>query len=109
MAITRSNSESILTVDTSELVVGTTYDLVIESYDENSSVKSALKTDTIQITIEAAAAATVPQSYAAPTTSIGGDLIDPTVIIDWEAPSDDDGLIITGYKLEIKISAGTFE
>ena len=49
--ISRTSSESILTVDTSELVAGATYDLVIESYDENSSVKSALKTDTIQLIV----------------------------------------------------------
>ena len=48
--ITRDNYESVLTLDTTELAIGT-HDLIIESYDENSSVKSALKTDTILILV----------------------------------------------------------
>ena len=36
-------------------------------------------------------------------------MVDPTVIIDWEEPSSDDGLTIVGYKLEIKTSSGTYE
>ena len=51
MSITRDSSESILTVDTTGLAIGT-YELVIESYDDNSSVKSALKTDIIQIIVK---------------------------------------------------------
>ena len=36
-------------------------------------------------------------------------MIEPIVIIDWIAPSDDGGLTITGYNLEIKTSKSTFE
>ena len=36
-------------------------------------------------------------------------MFDPTIIIDWEAPADDGGLTIAGYKLEIKTSKSTFE
>ena len=47
--MTRTISETELTVDTSELIAGTTYDLIIESFDDYSVKKSTLKTDTIQI------------------------------------------------------------
>ena len=50
MTITRDSSQSVLTLDTSSLAEGT-HELVIESYDANSSVKSALKTDKILIIV----------------------------------------------------------
>ena len=50
MTIARNSFASVVDVDTSGLAIGT-HDLVIESYDDNSSVQSALKTDTIQIII----------------------------------------------------------
>ena len=52
VTITRDSSESVVIIDSSGLSIGT-HDLVIESFDDNSSVKSALKTDLIQITVEA--------------------------------------------------------
>ena len=59
VTITRDSIESVVSIDTSGLDIGT-QNLVIESYDINSSlpIPSALKTDTIQITVEAGA--TVP-------------------------------------------------
>ena len=50
--MTRNTSESILTIDTSGLETGT-HDLVIESFDGNSSVQSALKIDKINIEVTA--------------------------------------------------------
>ena len=50
MTITRDNSESVVNIDTSGLAIGT-HVLVIESYDNNSSVQSALKTDHVQIVV----------------------------------------------------------
>ena len=44
--MSRTSTESVLTVETSELVTGT-HDLIIESYDRNSKIGSALKIDTI--------------------------------------------------------------
>ena len=42
-----------MTIDTAAGVSPGTYSLVIESFDLNSNVRSALKTDTIEIKIEA--------------------------------------------------------
>ena len=50
MQISRTESESVLTLDPSGLTGGI-HELVIESYDEHSSVQSALKTDTILINV----------------------------------------------------------
>ena len=46
VTITRDSSESVVNIDTSALAIGI-HDLVFESYDNNSSVQSALKTDTV--------------------------------------------------------------
>ena len=47
-------------------------------------------------------AGTVPKSQGAPSTSIGGDEINPTLIVTWPLPIDQGGLSIDGYRLEIK-------
>ena len=49
--IARTEDESILTVKKSLALPGT-HQLIIESYDENSTVKSTLKTDIISLVIE---------------------------------------------------------
>ena len=54
-------------------------------------------------------AATVPSIPDEPSTEIGGDEIDPTVIISWSLPADNGGFLISGYKVEIKTSANTYE
>ena len=51
VSITRSSTESVLSIDSSGLTAGSTYELVIESYDDLGSVKSALKVDRINIQI----------------------------------------------------------
>ena len=61
VTISRDSSESVVSIDTSGLAIGT-HDLVIESYDNNSSVQSTLKTDTVQIVVQ-----TVPD---APTSLV---------------------------------------
>ena len=50
VTISRDSEDSFISIDTSGLAIGT-HDLVIESYDNNSSVQSALKTETIQIIV----------------------------------------------------------
>ena len=52
VTIIRDSSESVVSIDTSGLTIGT-HDLIIESYDNNSSLPtpSTLKSDTIQITV----------------------------------------------------------
>ena len=51
MQISHSTFESVLTIDSTGLVPGTTHELVIESYDDLSSLKGTLKTDTIKIIV----------------------------------------------------------
>ena len=51
-------------------------------------------------------AATVPDSVAAPTATLSGD--EESVIIDWEAPADNGGMSILGYRLYIKTHDGNF-
>ena len=51
-------------------------------------------------------AATVPSKPATPSTTLSGDLTQ--VILDWSIPTDTGGLTISGYKVEIKTSGGTW-
>lgn len=51
MQITRTDTESVLTITGSEVPPGT-YDLIIESYDNLGTVKSTLKKDSITIKID---------------------------------------------------------
>ena len=64
VTITRDSTESNVNIDSLGLAIGT-HDLVIESYDENSLVQSALKTDIVQIVVDAI----VPE---APTSLVRG-------------------------------------
>ena len=60
-------------------------------------------------TVLSIVAGTVPLSQGAPSTSIDGDEINPTVTITWPLPSDNGGLSIDGFRLEIKTSLSSFE
>jgi len=64
----------------------TTLELVVETYDQNSSVKSALKTDTITLTV-------TPYVYP----SLASDLVDITY--DWQSDRDStEATIVAGTK-----------
>lgn len=51
-------------------------------------------------------AATVPAAVAAPTAQLSGD--EESVVIDWNAPGDDGGMQVQGYRLYIKTHDGNF-
>ena len=92
MSITRDSSESVVAVETADLAIGT-HDLVIESYDDNSSVKSALKTDTIQIVV-----AVEPD---APTSLVQDTASSTHIEFSWTAPSNDGGDSVIDYAIEM--------
>ena len=92
VTISRDSSESVVSIDTSGLDIGT-HDLVIESYDSNNSVESALKTDTVQIVVFA-----VPD---APTLLLHGSVTKTEASFSWTAPSDDGGDSIIDYTIEM--------
>lgn len=50
-------------------------------------------------------AATVPSPPSAPTTSVSSDTL--TMTIDWNAPSDNGGIAVTGYRVYILASNGS--
>ena len=92
VTISRDSSESVVSIDTSGLAIGT-HDLVIESYDNNSSVQSTLKTDTVQIVVQ-----TVPD---APTSLVQDNVTKTHATFSWNAPSDDGGDPIIDYTIEM--------
>ena len=80
------------------LSAGTTYKFKVSA--RNSIGTGATSTEFTIV------AATIPSTLAAPTTSYDG--ATDTVTIDWTTPTDEGGLTITGYVLQIQHADNTW-
>ena len=95
MTIARTSSEYILTIDLSGLAVRS-YSLKIESFDDNSVNKVALKTDTVHIRV-------IPPELGPPTNFVRNEINTHTtrVWFSWSRPAEVSSSSYVRYEIEM--------